>query len=141
MFFGTVPDKKKERKRHTEKIGIEKNGTTPHQKQKDKEKKRKRAKRQDQLKRMAWVVMLDTCRKTKGQRDRNSTDKEEKHEKKDELKSMAGVVVLDTDGWESGTSKGQLCINFFLLLSPFSPAFLSHASLVGGSVQTLCHNC
>ena len=132
---------KRRKGKDTQKIGIEKNGTTPHQKQKDKEKKRKRAKRQGQLKRMAWVVMLDTCRKTKGQRDRNSTDKEEKHEKKDELKSMAGVVVLDTDGWESGTSKGQLCINFFLLLSPFSPAFLSHASLVGGSVQTLCHNC
>ena len=80
---------KRRKGKDTQKIGIEKNGTTPHQKQKDKEKKRKRAKRQDQLKRMAWVVMLDTCRKTKGQRDRNSTDKEEKHEKKDELKSMA----------------------------------------------------
>ena len=111
---------------------------------KSKKKKRRRgkgAKRQDELKRMARMVVLDTDRKTKGPRVRNSTDKEEKHEKKDELKSMAGVVVLDTDGWESGTSKGQLCINFFLLLSPFSPAFLSHASLGGGSVQTLCHNC
>ena len=109
---------------------------------KTKRRRGKRAKRQDQLKRMTQVVMLDTDRKRKWPRDRNITDiKEEKHEKKDELKSMAREAVLDTDGWESGTSKGQLCINFFLLLSPFSPAFLSHASLGGGSVQTLCHNC
>ena len=95
---------------------------------KTKRRRGKRAKRQDELKRMAQLVVLDTDRKTKGPRVRNITDKEEKHEKKDELKSMAREVVLDTDGWESGTSKGQLCINFFLLLSPFSPAFLSQAS-------------
>ena len=41
---------KRRKGKDTQKIGIEKNGTTPHQKQKDKEKKRKRAKRQDQLK-------------------------------------------------------------------------------------------
>ena len=36
---------KRRKGKDTQKIGIEKNGTTPHQKQKDKEKKRKKGKK------------------------------------------------------------------------------------------------
>ena len=47
---------------------------------KTKRRRGKRAKRQDELKRMAWVVVLDTDSKTKEPRDRNITDEEEKQE-------------------------------------------------------------